>query len=33
MNFIEALLECGRVVEDLAGFGVFGAVDNYVLYY
>jgi len=25
--FIEGLVECGRVIEDLAGFGVFGAVD------
>lgn len=24
--FIEGLVKCGRVVEDLPGFGVFGAV-------
>jgi len=30
--FIDDLVECGRVVEDLAGFSVFGAVDEYVFY-
>lgn len=27
--FIDGLVECGMSVEDLTGFGVFGAVDEY----
>jgi len=27
--FIDGLVECGMSVEDLTGFGVFGAVDDY----
>jgi len=30
--FVEGLLKCRRGVEDLVSFGVFGAVDYYVLY-
>jgi len=28
--FIEGLLKGKRVIEDLAGFSVFGAVDEYI---
>lgn len=28
--FIDGLMECGKVIEDLVGFSVFGAVDDYV---
>jgi len=30
--FVEGLVECGKVVEDLAGFSVFGAFDDYLFY-
>jgi len=26
--FIDGLVKCKRVIEDLAGFGVFGVVDD-----
>jgi len=28
VHFIEGLVKCEGVIEDLAGFGVFGAVDD-----
>jgi len=31
--FTEGLVDCGRVVEDLAGFCVFRAVDDYIVFY
>jgi len=31
--FIEGLVKCKRVIEDLAGFGVFRAVDDYIMFH
>lgn len=30
--FIECLMKCENVVKDLAGFGVFGPVGDYMFY-
>lgn len=32
MKFIDGLLECDRVFEDLEGFGEFGVNNEYVFY-
>jgi len=30
--FIGSFVKCERVIKDLAGFGAFGVVDDYMLY-